>query len=52
VSGKYRLEEARADRMIKLPYILESNPHLFYSFRGLKIQMRIRIAAERWILEK
>jgi hypothetical protein len=27
-----------------MPYILESNPHLFYSFRGLKIQMRIRFA--------
>ena len=27
-----------------VPYILESNPHPFYSFRGLKIQMRIRIA--------
>ena len=27
-----------------LPYILESNPHPFYSFRGLKNQMRIRIA--------
>ena len=27
----------------KLPYILESNPHPFYSFRGLKNQMRIRI---------
>ena len=26
------------------PYILESNPHPFYSFRGLKNQMRIRIA--------
>jgi hypothetical protein len=25
------------------PYILESNPHPFYSFRGLKNQMRIRI---------
>ena len=25
-------------------YILESNPHPFYSFRGLKNQMRIRIA--------
>jgi hypothetical protein len=22
----------------KLPYILESNPHFFYSFRGLKIR--------------
>jgi len=29
---------------INLPYILESNPHPFYSFRGLKNQMRIRIA--------
>jgi len=27
-----------------IPYILESNPHFFYSFRGLKNQMRIRIA--------
>jgi hypothetical protein len=26
-----------------IPYILESNRHPFYSFRGLKIQMRIRI---------
>jgi len=26
-----------------LPYILESNLHPFYSLRGLKIQMRIRI---------
>jgi hypothetical protein len=37
----------------KLPYILESNPHPFYSFRGLKKnQMRIRFAIESWILEK
>jgi hypothetical protein len=28
----------------ELPYILKSNPHPFYSFRGLKNQMRIRIA--------
>jgi hypothetical protein len=28
----------------KIPYILESNPHNFYSFRGLKNQMPIRIA--------
>jgi hypothetical protein len=35
-----------------LPYILESNPHPFCSFRGLKHQMRIRIAVESWILEK
>ena len=27
-----------------LLYILESNPHPFYSFRGLKNHMRIRIA--------
>jgi hypothetical protein len=27
-----------------LPYILESNAHPFYSFRGLKNQMRIRFA--------
>jgi len=26
----------------RLPYILESNPHPFYSFRGLKNQMRGR----------
>jgi len=27
-----------------LPYILECNPHPYYSFRGLKSRMRIRIA--------
>jgi hypothetical protein len=27
-----------------IPYILESNPHPFYSYRGLKNQMGIRIA--------
>jgi hypothetical protein len=27
-----------------IPYILQSNPHPFYSFRGLKNQMRITIA--------
>ena len=32
----------RVPRLV--PYILESNPHPFYSFRGLKYQMRIRIA--------
>jgi hypothetical protein len=26
-----------------IPYILKSNPHPFYSFRGLKNQMRMRI---------
>ena len=35
-----------------VPYILESNPHAFYSFRGLKNQMRIRLAVVSWILEK
>jgi len=29
---------------MQLPYILESNPHPFYSFRVLKYQMRITIA--------
>jgi len=29
---------------IYIPYILGSNPHPFYSFRGLKYQMRITIA--------
>jgi len=29
---------------VYIPYILESNPHTFYSFRVLKNQMRIRIA--------
>jgi len=29
---------------MQLPYILESNPHPFYSFRGLKDQLQIRIA--------
>jgi hypothetical protein len=28
----------------QIQYILESNPHPFYSFRGLKNQMRIRFA--------
>jgi len=30
--------------MKEVPYILESNPHPLYSFRGLKIQMRTAIA--------
>jgi len=37
---------------IYIPYILKSNPHPFYSFRGLKNQMRIRFVAKSWILEK
>ena len=39
----------RLAELKKIPYILESNPHPFYSFRGLKNQMRIRIAVESWI---
>jgi len=35
-----------------IPYILESNPHPFYSFRGIKNQMGIRFVVESWILEK
>ena len=35
-----------------VPYILESNLHPFYSFRGLKNQMWIKFAVESWILEK
>jgi hypothetical protein len=30
--------------LIGIPYILESNPHPLYGFRGLKNQMRITIA--------
>ena len=33
-----------ANSVHDIPYILESNPHPFYSFRGLKNQMWIRIA--------
>ena len=29
---------------VNIPYILESNPHPFYCFRGLKNQTRITIA--------
>jgi len=28
----------------EVPYILESNPHPFYSFRGLRYQMRITVS--------
>jgi len=45
-------EPVAAAKKEKLLYILESNPHPFYSFRGLKYQMRIRFAVESWILEK
>ena len=36
----------------RLPYIIESNPHPFYSFGGLKSQMWIRFTVVSWILEK
>ena len=45
-------------RMTYISYILESNPHPFYSFRGLKKsdadynRVRIRFTVESWILEK
>jgi len=32
----------------KIPYILETKPHPFYSFRGLKNQVRIRFAVVSW----
>ena len=32
-----------SDKINYIPYIFESNPHPFYSFRRLKNQMRIRI---------
>ena len=35
-----------------IPYILESNLHPFYFFRGLKHHMWIRIAVVSWIFEK
>jgi hypothetical protein len=38
------LPRIQAFWIVKLSYILESNPHPFYSFRGLKNQMRIIIA--------
>jgi hypothetical protein len=37
--------DSRACVKFNIPYILESNPHPFYSFRGLKDQMRIKIAS-------
>jgi hypothetical protein len=47
-AGKYTYQVLRHSATLysahKLPYILEYNPHPFYSFRGLKNQMRITIA--------
>ena len=37
---------------LNITYILESNPHPFHSFRGLKNQTRIIFAVVSWILEK
>jgi len=46
LANNFHLQESN------IPYILESNPHPFYSFRGLKNQMRSRFAVVSWILEK
>jgi hypothetical protein len=42
----------RTSKLTNILYILESNTHPFYSFRGPKSRVRIRFAVERWILEK
>jgi hypothetical protein len=31
------------EKDLYIPYILKSNPHPFYSFRGLKFQMQVTI---------
>jgi hypothetical protein len=36
-------QKTATEKNSKIPYILESNLHTFYSFRGLKYQMRIKI---------
>jgi len=41
---KYQYFERNILKFQIIPYILESNPHPFYSFRGPKNQMRIRNA--------
>ena len=48
VVGEWACQEVlqQNNNKIWLPYILESNPHPFYSFRGLKNQMRIRSRAD------
>src|SRR5215469_1130041 len=38
------LREWTVSYLRTIPYILESNPHPFYSFRGLQNQIWIRIA--------
>jgi len=42
--NNYRYTHCTEADSVRIPYILESNPHHFYSFRGLKNQMRNRIA--------
>ena len=45
IKSMYLLQEPHmALYSLQVPYVLESNPHPFYSFRELKNQMRIRIA--------
>ena len=42
---RYERDKIKEELIFKnVPYILESNPHPFYCFRGLKNQMRIRMA--------
>ena len=41
--GKASCNLERNSMQIYIPYVLESNPHPFYSFRGLKNQMPISI---------
>jgi len=42
---RYERDKIKEEMIFKnVPYILEYNPHPFYSFRGLKNQMPIRIA--------
>jgi len=38
-----KLMKVSSTNSANIPYSLECNPHSFYSFRGLKKQMRIRI---------
>jgi hypothetical protein len=38
-------------KFVVIPYILESNPDPFYSFRKLKNHVRIRFMVENWVLE-
>ena len=44
VSRVFIKPRPRKTKKINIAYILESNPQPFYSFRGLKYHMRIRIA--------